>query len=231
MKTVGIIGGIGPESTIEYYKYILHSYRDAKRDGTSPSVIINSIDLKKLLDLAGRTNLGELTDYLVCEVKRLVEAGATLALIAANTPHIVFENVSRQISIPMISIVEATCEVAKSMGLKSLGLFGTRFTMQGGFYQKVFTRENIGITLPDTVDQDYIHGKYLTELVKGEVRPDTYKHLLAIISRMKDNAGIEGLILGGTELSLIFREEKACEIPALNTARIHADKAISWMLL
>jgi aspartate racemase len=145
MKTIGIVGGIGPESTIEYYRLIIASYVERIPDGSYPSIIINSIDLKKLLDMVAANERAKMTEFLVGEIQRLARAGAECGLVAANTPHIVFDEVRRQSSIPLISIVEATCEAAKALGLRKLGLFGTRFTMQGRFYPDVFSKE--GITL------------------------------------------------------------------------------------
>jgi aspartate racemase len=225
MKTIGIIGGIGPESTIEYYRSIMAAYAERVPDGSYPSVIINSIDLKKLLELFGANELAKMTEFLGNEVQRLVRAGAECGLIAANSPHVVFEEVSRLSPIPLISIVEATCEAAKVLGLKKLGLFGARFTMQGRFYSDVFSREGIVLVVPDAHDQVYIHHIYFHELVNGTVLPETRERLLMIVDRLKEREGVEGLILGGTELSLILRDATVRDIPVLDTTRIHA-KAI-----
>jgi aspartate racemase len=139
MKTLGIVGGIGPESTIEYYRQIIASYRQRKHDGSYPLIIINSIDMKKMLDLIGANELARLTDYLLREVQKLAKAGADLGLLASNSPHIVFDGLSRQSPIPLLSIVEAACEETKKLGMKRVGLLGTRFSMQGRFYPDVFS--------------------------------------------------------------------------------------------
>jgi len=145
MKTIGIVGGIGPESTIEYYRLIIASHVERIPDGSYPSIIINSIDLKKLLDMVAANERAKMTEFLVGEIQRLARAGAECGLVAANTPHIVFDEVRGQSSIPLISIVEATCEAAKALGLRKLGLFGTRFTMQGRFYPDVFSKAGIAL--------------------------------------------------------------------------------------
>jgi aspartate racemase len=225
MKRIGIIGGLGPESTIEYYRSIIASYGERIPDGSYPSIIINSIDLKKVLDLVSVNELAELAEYLVSEIHRLASAGAEHGLIAANTPHIVFDEVRRRSPIPLISIVEATCEAAKALGLRKLGLFGARFTMQGRFYPEVFSKDGIALAVPDERDQAYIHHIYLNELVKGIIRPETREQLLTIVDRLKESQGIQALVLGGTELSLILREPTVRDIPVLDTAKIHA-KAI-----
>src|SRR5438132_12611836 len=208
MKTLGIIGGLGPESTIDYYGRIIALYRERTGDGSYPQFIINSISLKRGLDLMDANNLTGMTDYLVEEIGKLARAGATFGLISANTPHIVFEEVAPKSAIPLISIVEATCAAAKTRKLKQLGLFGTRYTMQANFYPKVFSREGIELVVPDLEDQEYIHDKYLNELVPGKFLPETRDGLLAIVDRMKAKDDIDGVILAGTELPLILRDEE-----------------------
>ena len=225
MKRIGIIGGLGPESTIEYYRLIVASYAERRPDGRYPSIIINSIDLKKVLDLVAANELAKLTEFLVSEIERLARAGAERGLIAANTPHIVFDEVRRQSPIPLISIVEATCDAAKTLRLRKLGLFGARFTMQGRFYADVFSREGIALSVPDENDQAFIHRIYFNELVKGIVLPETRERLGTIVERLKERDGIQGLILGGTELSLILRDTTVRNIPVLDTTKIHV-KAI-----
>ncbi len=130
MKTLGIIGGIAPPSTIDYYRAIVEGYHQQRPDGSYPSIVINSIDLTRLLALVGDERLDELTAWLVEEVGRLARAGADFGLLASNTPHIVFEPVSRLSPIPLLSIMEAAADAATELGLTRLGLLGTRFTMQ-----------------------------------------------------------------------------------------------------
>jgi aspartate racemase len=227
MKTVGIIGGIGPESTVEYYRLMIASYRERKRDGSYPSIMINSIDLKNVLGLIGANELAKLTEYLVGEVQKLARAGADVGLLAANTPHVVFDDIRRRSPIPLVSIVEAACEAARALGLKRLGLFGTRFTMQGRFYPEVFSREGITLAVPGHDEQAYIHDKYMRELVNGIVLPETRERLLSIVDRLKEREHIQGLILGGTELPLILRDVTDREIPFLDTTRIHVERALA----
>ena len=230
MKTLGIVGGIGPESTTEYYRQIIASYRQRKQDGSYPLIIINSIDMKKMLDLIGADELVRLTDYLLGELQKLAKAGADLGLLASNTPHIVFDELSRQSPIPLLSIVEAACQATKKLGLKRVGLFGTRFTMQARFYPDTFSKEGMTIIVPGVKEQAYIHDKYMSELVNGIILSETRERLLAIADRLKTQEGIEGLILGGTELPLILQEESYSGIPFLDTTRIHVDCAVAQML-
>ena len=230
MKTLGIIGGLGPESTIDYYRKIIALYRDRTGDGSYPQFIINSINLKKGLDFMDANNLPGMADYLVAEIGKLARAGATFGLISANTPHIVYDEVVSKAPIPLISIVEATSVEAKARKLKRLALFGTRYTMQATFYPKVFSREGIELVLPDPEDQTYIHNKYLNELVSGTFLPGTRAGLLAIVDRMKAKSDIDGVILAGTELPLILRDAEHKGIPFLDTTQIHCEAAVTEML-
>jgi aspartate racemase len=229
-KILGIIGGIGPESTIDYYRRVIALYRQIKPDGSYPTIIINSIDMKKMLDFIEANELARLTEYLLGEVQKLAKAGADLGLLASNSPHIVFDELSRQSPIPLLSIVVAACEATKKLGLKRVGLLGTRFSMQGRFYPDVFSGEGITVITPGVEEQVYIHDKYMNELVNGIIIPETRERLLAIVERLKAQEGIEGLILGGTELPLILREESYGGIPFLDTTRIHVECAVTQML-
>ncbi len=230
MKTVGIIGGIGPESTIEYYRFIIDGYRNRKTDGSYPSIVINSIDLNKLI---GWMNAGELdaaADYLSVEIEKLARAGVDFAVLAANTPHIVFDQIREHSPLPLISIVEATRDKALALGLQRPGLFGTRFTMQGRFYPEVFKRAGLPIILPNESEQTFIHEKYMGELLNNIFLPETREGLFVIADRMKEIDRIDGLILGGTELPLLMRADKRCPIPLLDTTRIHVERIVDEIL-
>jgi aspartate racemase len=230
MRTLGIIGGIGPESTIDYYRQTIALYRQRTQDGSYPTIIINSIDMKKMLDLIVAEELVGLTEYLLGEVQKLARAGADFGLMASNSPHIVFNELSRQSPIPLLSIVEAACQTTKKLGLKRVGLFGTRFSMQGRYYPDIFSSQGITVILPDVEEQTYIHDRYMNELVNGIILPETHNRLLVIVDRMKAQEGIEGLVLGGTELPLILKEEKYHGIPFLDTTKIHVERAVAEML-
>jgi aspartate racemase len=230
MKTLGIIGGVGPESTIDYYGRIIARYRERTGDGSYPQFLINSINLKRGLDFMEANNLSGMADYLAGEIDKLARAGATFGLISANTPHIVFDEVASKSPIPLISIVETTCAAAKARKLKRLALFGTRYTMQAAFYPKVFSREGLELVVPDPKDQTYIHDKYLNELVAGKFLPETRAGLLAVVDRMKEKHDIDGVILAGTELPLILRDTEHNGIPFLDTTEIHCEAAVTEIL-
>src|SRR5437016_1941191 len=230
MKTLGIIGGLGPESTIDYYQKIIALYGERTGDGSYPEFVITSVNLRKGLDFMAANDLACMAAYLLEGIGKLARAGADFGLISANTPHIVFEDVASKSPIPLISIVEATCACAKARKLKRLALFGTRYTMQGKFYVNLFSREGIELLVPEPNDQDYIHEKYMNELVPGKFLPETRAGLLAIVDRMKAKSEIDGVILAGTELPLILRDPDHNGIPFLNTTKIHVEAAVDQML-
>ena len=225
-----MIGGLGPESTLAYYSTIIALYRKRKPDGSYPEFLINSVDFKKGLDFIDANDLASMAQFLLDAIGKLARAGAAFGLISANTPHIVFDQIALRSPIPLISIVECACAASKGQNLSRLALLGTRFTMQAAFYPKVFAREGIELITPDAEDQDYIHDKYLNELVPGRFFPETRSGLLAIIDRMKNKIDIDGVILAGTELPLILREELHNGIPLLDTAKIHCQAAVNEML-
>ena len=230
MKTLGIIGGLGPESTVDYYQRIIALYRERIGDGHYPEFVIVSVDLRKGLDFMEAKDLSGMANYLLEGIGKLMRAGADFGIISANTPHIVFDEVAPKSPIPLMSIVEATCAAAKGQNLKRLALFGTRYTMRAAFYPKVFVREGIELFVPEPHDQEYIHDKYMNELVPGKFLPETRAGLLAIVDQMKAASAIDGVILAGTELPLILRDPIHNGIPFLDTTKIHVEAAVERML-
>jgi aspartate racemase len=226
MKTIGIVGGIGPESTVDYYKLLIAAYLERRSDDSYPQVIINSVDMRKLVRIMNANDLTQLVDWLVAEVQKLANAGAEIGLVASNTPHIVFDELSSRSAIPLVSIVEATCEAAQKMRLTKLGLFGSRFTMQSRFYADVFSRKGIEVVVPAQDEQAWIHAHYMDELVYGIFLAETRDRFIAIAQRIRAQDGIQALILGGTELPLLLRDVD-CGIPYLDTAKIHVDAVMA----
>src|SRR6476620_11340106 len=143
MKTLGMIGGLGPESTVDYYQRIIALYRERTGDRHYPEFVIVSVDLRKGLDFMDANDLSGMANYLLEGIDKLARAGADFGIISANTPHIVFNEIAAKSPIPLISIVESTRDAAKMQNLKRLAVFGTRYTMQANFYSKVFAREGI----------------------------------------------------------------------------------------
>ena len=156
MKTLGIIGGLGPESTLDYYQRIIALFRERTGDRHYPEFVIASVDLRKGLDFMEANDLSGMGNFLLEAIGKLARAGVDFGIISANTPHIVFDEIASKSPVPLISIVEATCAAAKMQKLKRLALMGTRYTMQSDFYPKVFTRDGIELFVPEPHDQDYI---------------------------------------------------------------------------
>jgi aspartate racemase len=230
MRTAGIIGGLGPESTIDYYRAIITRYRARKPDAGSPHLIVNSLDVDKGIALLNAEKLGELTDYLVAGVDCVARAGADFGCIAANTPHLVFDAVQRRSPIPLVSIVRATADHAKALGLNRAGLFGTGFTMRANFYPEEFERAGIALVRPQEYEREFIHRKYLDELLKNEFLPETAAQILAIAKRMKAEDGIEALVLAGTELPLLLRQFGDPGFTILDTTLIHVEAIVDDLL-
>ena len=228
MRIAGLIGGIGPESTLEYYRLIVSAYGERKGDGSHPLLVINSIELNQVVDTITRNALDETVDYLVTEIERLARAGADFGALAANTPHIVFDEIQRRSPIPLISIVEATRDAAA--GMKRVALLGTRFTMQGRFYADVFARSGIELIVPPQSDHDWIHDKYMNELVNGKFFPETRERLLGVVDDLIDRHHVEAVILGGTELPLLLRDHSRRGVPLLDTTKIHVDRIVDELL-
>lgn len=230
MKMIGIIGGIGPESTVAYYRQIIAAYRARRPDGSYPRMLINSIDMTHMLALISANKLGEVSAYLRDEILRLTSAGADVGALASNTPHLVFEELQNGSPIPLISIVEAAAGEAIRRGLSILGLFGTRFTMQSNFYPDVFAAHGLAIVTPEPDEQAYIHEKYMGELVNGMLKDETRTGLLEIAANLRTRCDIDGLILGGTELPLILKASDSPDLPLLDTTKIHVDAIVEAML-
>jgi aspartate racemase len=224
VATLGIVGGLGPESTIDYYRRILGEW---KRDdpSSSPSIIIDSLDVDRGLRFVEHDRPA-LVEYLSASLSRLAAAGADFAAMAANTPHVVFDDLVARSPIPMVSIVEACMEEAQRRDLRRLGLLGTRFTMEGSFYPTVFARRGITIVAPNAKERGWIHDSYIGQLLKGDFRDETRSGVISVIERLRDGEKIDGVILGGTELTLLLSAPVVAGIPALDTTALHVDAIV-----
>ena len=222
MKKIGIIGGLGPEATVDYYKRITGFFHQHNQSLSTPEIIIYSVDIEELFRLVTERRWEDLARWLTSKLIALKNAGADFAVISANTPHIVFDQVLAQSPLPLISIVEATLESAKSMDLKKVGLLGTRFTMQANFFGDRFIKESIAVVVPNDQEQQYIQDKLVSEIELGIFNEETRKGLLSIITSMKNRDNIEAVILGCTELPLIL-DQNDSGIPFLNTTAIHVE--------
>jgi aspartate racemase len=229
MRTVGIIGGLGPESTIDYYRSIIALFRARRPDGGYPHIVINSLDVDKGIAMLDDGRLNDLADYLADGVQLLARAGADFGCIAANTPHLVFDEVQRRSAIPLVSIVRATADCERARGLKKVGLFGTGFTMRANFYPEELQRAGIALVKPTETERQFIHRAYIDELLKNEFLPQTRTEILRIAQRMKDEDGIEAVVLAGTELPLLLRDSGS-KIEFLDTTVIHVEAIVDELL-
>jgi aspartate racemase len=228
MKKIGIIGGIGPESTLDYYRRLIRAFQERK-SADYPEIVIYSANLTELLKLMEGKRWEALTEWLLHRIEALRKAGAEFGAIGSNSPHVVFDAVKSRSSMPLVSIVEATCRKAQELGVKRLGLMGTAFTMQADFFQVPFLAKGMSVVVPEPEDQRLIQRKLFTEIELGIIKDSTRDELLAVAKRMIDRHGIEALILGCTELPLILTQDEF-GIPFLNTTAIHAEAMVLYSL-
>ena len=228
MKRIGLIGGIGPESTLDYYRRIIRSFQERK-SADNPEIIVYSANLAELMKLMEEKRWEALIEWLLHKIEALRKAGAEIAAIGSNSPHVVFDAVKPRSPLPLVSIVEATCNKAHDLGIKRLGLLGTAFTMQADFFQNPFLAKGMSVVVPEPDDQQLIHRRLFTEIELGIIRDSTRQELLAVARRMIDRHGIEAIILGCTELPLILTRDEF-GIPFLNTPAIHAGAIVDHSL-
>jgi aspartate racemase len=220
-QRVGMVGGLGPESTIDYYRRILEAW-EREEPSTAPSIVIDSLDVRRALHLVA-TDRPALIEYLLSSLRRLAGAGVDFAVMTANTPHIVFDELAARSPVPLLSIVEVCAEEARRRGLRRLALLGTRFTMEGSFYPTVCARYGVAVVPPNETDRAWLHERYVGELLRGEFRDDTRRDLISLVGRLRDEQRIDGVILGGTELPLLIPGPVIADppLPTLDTTALH----------
>lgn len=230
MKKFGLIGGVGPESTIEYYRLIIKRYKEIFDTNDYPEIIINSINLRDVIYCIKNQKLDKLVNILSEKISILEASGVDYCAIAANTPHIVFDNLVERVKLPLISIVEETCRELKLKDLKRTLLMGTRFTMTAGFYQKVASKYGIDLLIPEPENREYVHNKYMDELIYNSILPETKQRLVEIVNELKESESIDSVILGGTELPLILKQSDFEDIVVLDTTKIHVESIVKRMI-
>ena len=225
MPIVGLVGGIGPEATIDYYRRLITAWQ--REDPlSSPSMVIDSLDSKVVLRLVDR-DLPALSDYIVESVQRLHRAGVDFGVITSNTTHLVFDTVAPRSPIPLLSIIDVCIAEARRLKLKRLGLLGTRSIAMAPLYPSAARPYGIEIVAPPVPDRSWMHDRYVGELVKGDFRDETRREVVAMVERLRDREGIDGVILGGTELPLLMTEPTIAGLPALNTTALHVAAIIA----
>jgi len=223
MKTIGILGGLSPESTIAYYGYITRRYHQLRGDFAYPEIVIYSVRFSEFIE-AGYQIAGRVKGA----IERLHRAGADFVVAACNSVHVVFDEVSADVPIPWISIMDAVAEQIRRAGIRRVGLLGTVFTMGGEFYQKGLAKYGIETLTPDERSQKRINAIIYDELVKAQVREDSRRFVVTCIDELSQR-GAEGVVLGCTELPFLIRQEDT-SVPVFDTTTIHAQKALDLAL-
>ena len=229
VTSVGLVGGLGPESTIDYYRRILELWA-RERPGSAPPIVIDSLDVQLGLRLVEHDRAG-LIAYLRSSLERLAGAGVDFAALTANTPHLVFDELAAGSPVPLISIVETCAKAAQRRGFRRLLLLGTRFTMEGPFFPAVFGRHGLTIVPLRGTDVTWVHERYVGELLKGDFRDDTRRQFVELVDRVRRESSIDGVILGGTELPLLLRAAEIAGVPLLDTTALHVEAIVGRLLL
>lgn len=229
MKKLGLVGGMGVESTIPYYNDIVYGVQNKIGKKFFPNITIESVNVFDVLGLCSEQKYDELTDYLMQAIKNLTTSGADFIALSANTPHIVFDRLQNISTVPLVSIVEATCNEAIRLNIHKLGLLGTIFTMTEDFFKKPFYNSNIEIITPTAEEMEYINLKISSELEFGVIKEETLQGFQKIIKRMQQEDSIEAVILGCTELPLLLNDEVS-PIPCLDTMKIHIQLLIDLIV-
>ncbi len=227
-KRIGLVGGLGPEATLEYYRGIIDVFKSTDKSLNYPEMIIYSVNMSELIGMMYRKEYDNVVDYLLRVIESLKNAGAGFAAMSANTPHLVFDELVKKSPLPLVSIVEAACDETQRLGLKRPGLVGTGFTMSGTFYQDVFNRRGIPLFLPGEQDMKIINDKLFSEIELGIFKDETRTLLIRIIEKMVSDQHIDCLILGCTEFPLILTDAMYAGIPMLNTTKIHVDAIVKF---
>ncbi len=230
MKKIGIIGGLGPEATIDYYKRIIDCFKSGNNDMNYPEILIYSVNMSEFLEMMERKQDEQIVSYFVNIIESLKKSGADFAAISSNTPHQYFNEISKRSPIPLISIVKSACDEVLQLNLKKPGLFGTGYTMNANFYQKVFNQHGLDVLLPELSDKETINQKLFSEIELGVFNNGTRQILINIIEKMVQKQNIDCLILGCTELPLILTDKEYAGIPMINTTQIHINSITRFCL-
>jgi len=223
LKKVGILGGMSPESTVEYYKELIALADEG--DLGYPEIVIYSVDFDRFCRSMDAGKEEEVMALLGEGLEALAAAGADFGLMASNTPHTFFGQLEQGSSLPLLSIVEVTARAARRRGFGRVGLLGTRYTMEGDFFKEGLERFGLESVVPGEGERNYVHEKILGELVKGEFKEETRARLKDIAKGLEEREGIDVVALACTELPLILDEEYL-GLPVLDTTELHVEAAL-----
>jgi len=227
-KRIGILGGMSPESTTEYYEYITRTYTQRFGDYGYPEIIIYSVSFQPYVDWPNEERWDLVARGLGQAAQRLEAAGADFILIATNTMHLVFDEVQASVRVPMLSLLDAVGEAILARGIGTVGLLGTKFTMEKTFYQEALAQKGIAVLVPDAGDRAYVNDVIYTELVAGQIRDESRAGYVEVIERLAER-GAEGVILGCTEIPLLVSAADV-GLPLFDTTTIHAEAALRYAL-
>jgi len=227
-KRIGILGGMSPESTTEYYEYITRTYTRRFGDYGYPEIIIYSVSFQPYVDWPNKNRWDLVAQGLSAAAQRLEAAGADFIIIATNTMHIVFDEVQACVNVPMLSLLDAVGEAILARGQKTVGLLGTKFAMEKTFYHDALARKGITVLTPEAEDREYVNGVIYAELVAGQIRSESRAGFVSIIEKLAAR-GAQGVILGCTEIPLLVSEADV-GIPLFDTTSIHAEAALNYAL-
>ncbi|OOM81666.1 putative amino-acid racemase [Clostridium puniceum] len=229
MKKLGLIGGIGPESTIPYYHDIVYGVQKKVGKSFFPNLNIESLSVFEVFRMCEENDYTALKDYILKGINNLVAGGADFVAMTGNTPHIIFDELKRHSPVPIVSIVETTCNEAKKKSFAKIGLLGTEVTMNGEFFRKPFIKAGISVVVPTEEEKSFIGQKISSELELGIVREETLSTILNIVNRMINEQKVEAIVLGCTELPLLFKGV-SLSVPCLDTMQIHIQTLIEMIL-
>ena len=229
MKTIGLIGGMSWESSLEYYRILNQTTRDRRGGLHSAKIILFSVDFADMAAMQHENRWDDISEILVEAAQQLQMAGASMVLVCANTMHRLADDIEAHISIPFLHIADATAEAVKAQGLRRMGLLGTKFTMEEGFYRdRLRDKHGIEAIIPDAPGREAVHSMIYEELCKGDFKPESQQQLLNLCQELVE-AGAEGVVLGCTELELLLGDA-AATMPLFPTTRIHAEAAVKLAL-
>ena len=229
MKTIGMIGGMSWESSIEYYRIVNEAVKEKLGGTHSAKSVMVSVDFAEIEALQNAGDWEKATQVMIECAKQVEAGGADFLVICTNTMHKMADEVQKSIRIPILHIADATADAIKARGLRKIGLLGTRFTMEGNFYRGRLTEKHgLDVVIPDEEDRAIVHRVIYQELVLGTVNPASKTEYQRIIERLID-AGAEGIVLGCTEVGLLIKDGD-CRVPLFDTTLIHAMKAAELAL-
>ena len=228
MKTIGILGGMSWESTTEYYRILNTTVKERLGGLHSARCLMHSVDFGPVAGWLAEGRWDLIEEHLTAAALGLETAGADFLIIATNTMHQVAAGLAAKLRIPLLHIAEASADELKRAGIKKVGLLGTKPTMELDFYRKILAGRGLEVLIPEEEDRAELHRIIFEELCRGVINEESRQKGLALIDRLA-TAGAEGMLLGCTELGLIFRPEDT-PMPLFDTAVIHAKAAASKAL-